>query len=51
MIKPILGPAAQAFTDAAARPPFLYELGPPGAGEVLDDSQAAPIGKLDVDRK
>ncbi|MDY7087392.1 MAG: alpha/beta hydrolase [Actinomycetota bacterium] len=51
MSKPILEPAAQAFADAAAKPPFLYELGPAGARKVLDDIQAAPIDKLDVDEK
>ena len=51
MSRPILEPAAQAFADAAARPPFLYELGPAGARKVLDDIQSAPIDKLDVDEK
>ena len=51
MSKPILEPAAQAFADATAKPPFLYELGPAGARKVLDDIQAAPIDKLDVDEK
>src|SRR5262245_36756169 len=49
MSKPTLEPAAQAFADATAQPPFLYELGPEGARMVLDDVQAAPIAKLDVD--
>lgn len=44
----VLEPAAQAFADATANPPFLYELGPEGARKVLDDVQAAPIAKLDV---
>ena len=51
MSRPILEPAAQAFADAAAEPPFLYELGPAGARKALDDIQAAPIDKLDVDEK
>jgi acetyl esterase len=45
----VLEPEAQAFCDATARPPFLYELGPEGARAVLDDVQAAPIDKLPVD--
>src|SRR5262245_36201589 len=45
----ILEPAAQAFAEATSQPPFLYELGPDGARKVLDDVQAAPIAKLDVD--
>src|SRR5919199_5028848 len=51
MSKHILEPAAQQFADATAKPPFLYELGPAGARKVLDDVQAAPIAKLDVDEK
>jgi acetyl esterase/lipase len=51
MSKPILEPPAQAFADAAAQPPFLYELGATSARKVLDDIQAAPVGKLDVDEK
>jgi acetyl esterase/lipase len=49
MSKHTLEPAAQEFADATAQPPFLYELGPEGARKVLDDVQAAPIAKLDVD--
>ena len=49
MHKHTLEPAAQAFADATSQPPFLYELGPEGARKVLDDVQAAPIAKPDVD--
>jgi acetyl esterase len=49
MNKHTLEPAAQAFADATSQPPFLYELGPDGARKVLDDLQAAPIAKPDVD--
>jgi len=51
MSRHILEPAAQAIADATAKPPFLYELGPERARKVLDDIQAAPISKLDVDEK
>ena len=47
----ILEPAAQQFADATAKPPFLYELGAEGARKVLDDVQAAPIAKPDVDEQ
>ena len=47
----VLEEAAQAIADATSHPPFLYELGPEGARKVLDDLQAAPIGKPDVDEK
>jgi acetyl esterase len=48
MTKHFLEDAAQEFADATAKPPFLYELGPDGARKVLDDVQAAPIGKPEV---
>ena len=51
MSKHFLETAAQEFADATAKPPFLYELGPDGARQVLDDVQAAPIAKLDVAEK
>jgi acetyl esterase/lipase len=51
MKKPLLEPAAQKLADASSKPPFLYQLGPEGARKVLDDIQAAPIRKLDVDEK
>jgi len=49
MNKHMLEPAAQAFADATAQPPFLYELGPEGARKALDDVQAATIAKPDID--
>jgi acetyl esterase len=45
----VLEAAAQQIADATSRPPFLYELGPDGARKVLDDIQAAPIAKLEID--
>ncbi|MET0423504.1 MAG: alpha/beta hydrolase [Actinoplanes sp.] len=47
----VLEPAAQQLADNTAKPPFLYELGPAGARQVLDDIQAAPIEKLPVDEE
>src|SRR5919109_2340687 len=47
----VLEPAAQAFADAAAQPPLLYELTPAEARAVLDDVQAAPIDKLPVQER
>jgi len=47
----ILEPEAQDLADATAKPPFLYELGPDGARKVLDDIQAAPIDKPDIQEK
>jgi acetyl esterase/lipase len=51
MSKPVLEKEAQQIADATSRPPFLYELGPEGARKVLDDLQAAPIDKPDVDER
>ncbi|HEX6359574.1 alpha/beta hydrolase [Actinophytocola sp.] len=51
MRKYILEPAARAFAEAAAQPPFLYELGPERARQVLADIQAAPVDKLPVQEK
>jgi acetyl esterase/lipase len=47
----VLEPASQAFVEATADPPFLYELTPDEARKVLDDVQAAPIDKLAVDER
>ncbi|MEV6157002.1 alpha/beta hydrolase [Nonomuraea sp. NPDC052129] len=47
----VLEPAAQELAEATSKPPFLYELGPDGARKVLDDLQAAPVTKPDVDEK
>jgi acetyl esterase len=47
----VLEPASQAFVEATADPPFLYELTPDEARKVLDDVQAAPIAKLPVDER
>jgi len=51
MTRLILEASAQSIADATSKPPFLYELGPEGARKVLDDIQAAPIDKPDVDEK
>jgi acetyl esterase/lipase len=45
----VLEQASQEFVDATATPPFLYELTPAEARKVLDDVQAAPIDKLDIE--
>ena len=47
----VLEPASQAFVEATAEPPFLYELTPAEARAVLDDVQAAPIDKLPVEER
>jgi acetyl esterase/lipase len=47
----VLETSAQGIADATSKPPFLYQLGPDGARKVLDDIQAAPIDKPDIDEK
>lgn len=47
----VLEQAAQDLADATAAPPYLYDLGPDGARKVLDDLQAAPIAKREVDEE
>jgi acetyl esterase/lipase len=51
MKKPTLEQPAQQIAEATSKSPFLYDLGPKGARKVLDDIQAAPVPKLDVDEK
>ena len=45
----VLEPASQAFVEATAAPPSLYQLTPAEARKVLDDVQRAPISKLPVE--
>jgi acetyl esterase len=45
----VLEPAAQEFADATSTPPFIYELAPDEAREVLEGVQRSPIDKPDVD--
>jgi len=45
----VLEPASQAYVEATAKPPFLYQLTPAEARKVLDDVQAAPVDKLPVE--
>jgi acetyl esterase len=45
----VLEPAAQEFADATSTPPFIYELSPDEAREVLEDVQRSPIDKPDAD--
>jgi acetyl esterase len=47
----VLEPAAQDLADATAKPPFLPDLGPQAARQVLTDLQAAPVDKLPVDEQ
>ncbi len=44
-----LEPEAQAFAEAAAKPPFLFNLGPEKGRTALDEAQSGPVSKLPVD--
>jgi acetyl esterase len=45
----VLETAAQEFSDATSHPPFIYQLSPDKAREVLEDVQRTPVDKPDVD--
>jgi len=45
----VLESAAQEFADATSTPPFIYQLSPDDAREVLEGVQRSPIDKPDVD--
>ena len=48
---PVLEPAAQAFAEANAHPPFLFQL-PPGQGrKILDELQSGEIAEPAVDEE
>ena len=51
MSEHVLEKEGQAFADATAQPPYLYEIGPEAARKVLDDVQAAPIEKVDIEEE
>ncbi|KAA9153870.1 alpha/beta hydrolase [Amycolatopsis acidicola] len=44
-----LEPAAQAFAEATANPPYLYDLGPVDGRKTVDEVQSGDIAKPDVD--
>ena len=45
----VLEPAAQAFADATASPPYLFDLGPAEGRKTVDQVQSSEIEKPDVD--
>lgn len=45
----VLEPAAQAFADANADPPYLFDLGPEKGRATVDEVQSGPVDKPDVD--
>ncbi|NUT45176.1 MAG: alpha/beta hydrolase [Thermoactinospora sp.] len=51
MNKPVLEPAALAFAEATAQPPYLFQLPVEEARKAVDEVQSGPIGKPDVDEE
>ncbi|MEU2348740.1 alpha/beta hydrolase [Modestobacter sp. NPDC049651] len=47
----VLEPAAQDLVELTGKPPFLYELSPQAARQVLTDLQSGPVDKPDVDEE
>jgi hypothetical protein len=43
MNRPVLEPAAQAFADATAKPPYLFDLAPAEGRKTVDDVQSPEI--------
>jgi acetyl esterase len=48
-LRPVLEPAAAAFAEATANPPYLFDLGPAEGRKVVDEVQSGDIAKPDVD--
>lgn len=51
MVDHTLEPDARAFADATSKPPYLTDLGVDGARELLDQVQASPTAKPDIDEE
>ncbi|MER6357874.1 alpha/beta hydrolase [Streptomyces sp. NPDC001634] len=43
--RPVLEPAAQAFAEATANPPYLFDLGPAGGRKAVDEAQSGEVVK------
>jgi acetyl esterase len=46
--RPVLEPAAAAFTEATANPPYLFDLGPAEGRKAVDEVQSGEIGKPEI---
>ncbi|MHC3467179.1 alpha/beta hydrolase [Streptomyces sp. 7R007] len=49
--RPVLEPAAQAFAEATANPPYLFDLGPVEGRKAVDEVQSGAIDKPAVDEE
>ncbi|MET8942795.1 alpha/beta hydrolase [Streptomyces sp. NPDC004542] len=50
-VTPVLEPAAAAFAEATANPPYLFDLGPVEGRKVVDEVQSGEIDKPAVDEE
>ncbi|MFJ4870538.1 alpha/beta hydrolase [Streptomyces sp. NPDC088757] len=48
---PVLEPAAAAFAEATAQPPFLFQIPPADGRKAVDEVQSGPARKPDVDEE
>ncbi|GAA3471860.1 alpha/beta hydrolase [Nonomuraea roseola] len=51
MSKPVLEPAARAFAEATAQPPYLFQLTPDEGRKTVNDVQSGPVDKPAVDEE
>ncbi|MFF7449393.1 MULTISPECIES: alpha/beta hydrolase fold domain-containing protein [unclassified Streptomyces] len=49
--RPVLEPAAQAFVEATANPPYLFDLGPVEGRKAVDEVQSGEIAKPAIDEE
>ncbi|MEU5319135.1 esterase, partial [Streptomyces sp. NPDC021056] len=49
--RPVLEPAAQAFVEATANPPYLFDLGPVEGRKAVDEVQSGEIDKPAIDEE
>jgi len=49
--RPVLEPAAQAFVEATANPPYLFDLGPAEGRKAVDEVQSGEIAKPAIDEE
>ncbi|MFD7994847.1 alpha/beta hydrolase [Streptomyces mexicanus] len=50
-VQPVLEPAAAAFAEATANPPYLFDLPPAEGRKAVDEVQSGDIAKPDVDEE
>ena len=50
-VRPVLEPEAQAFVEATANPPYLFDLGPEEGRKAVDEVQSGEIDKPAIDEE